>query len=207
MLRSLFSLIDSLTSFPKSGRTRATRRWSMVDGRGRRTDSAPEFAGVETWTPREPRRIGAFMVQAAGVLTSKGDRRVRLLVSCRASKIDRPFVVLPQDGSGLMFPGSSAIGTPCRKAFRLGPMVCQRDRLGGGDPGVVRAATEGDPHLVTHGRPSCIVPGTVAHWLAGCAPKATSEAAANEARSANTRKNPSPSACLTNFWISEENSL
>jgi len=31
-------------------------------------DSTAEFPGVETWTPREAREIGGYMVQAAGLL-------------------------------------------------------------------------------------------------------------------------------------------
>ena len=31
-------------------------------------DSRADFAGVESWTPREAREIGAYMVQAAGLL-------------------------------------------------------------------------------------------------------------------------------------------
>jgi len=31
-------------------------------------DSTVDFAGMETWTPREARLIGGFMVSAAGLL-------------------------------------------------------------------------------------------------------------------------------------------
>ena len=31
-------------------------------------DSTADFPGVETWTPREARQIGGYMVQAAGLL-------------------------------------------------------------------------------------------------------------------------------------------
>jgi hypothetical protein len=31
-------------------------------------ESTADFPGVETWTPREAREIGGFMVQAAGLL-------------------------------------------------------------------------------------------------------------------------------------------
>ena len=31
-------------------------------------DSTADFPGVETWTPREARGIGRYMVQAAGLL-------------------------------------------------------------------------------------------------------------------------------------------
>ena len=33
-------------------------------------DSTADFPGVETWTPREARQIGTYMVQAAGLLDS-----------------------------------------------------------------------------------------------------------------------------------------
>lgn len=34
-------------------------------------DSTADFPGVETWTPREAREIGGFMVQAAGLLDGR----------------------------------------------------------------------------------------------------------------------------------------